>query len=302
MNKELRELFDENHIITKKITLKNNIRIIDTGKNLFVIKKRDHKLNDLFKYLKSRGFDYFPEIIYQTKNYDVYKYINDVEIPKYERANDIIKLITLLHNRTTFYKEIDDNTYKELYENITNNLNYLYNYYDDMANIIEQEEYMSPSNYYFIRNINKVFNMISYAKQEIEKWYSIIEEKKRIRMVNIHNNLSLDHYLLSDKPYLISWHKSKKDLPIFDLINLYKKYYKEFDFCELLKNYEANYRLLPEERILFFALISIPDKIEFNDKELNLCKKINVFYNYINATNKLIYDYIPKEKTDKNNK
>ena len=299
MNKELRELFDKNNIITKKITLKNNIRIIDTGTNLYVIKKRHHKLNELFKYLKTRGFEYYPEIIYQTKNYDIYQYITFVEIPKYEKANDIIKLTTILHNRTTFYKEIDDNTYKELYENIIKKLNYLYNYYNDIADIIEQEEFISPANYYFIRNISKVFKIINYSRREIEKWYSIIEDKKRIRMVNIHNNLSLDHYLLSDKPYLISWRKSKKDIPIYDLINFYKKYYKEFDFYELLKNYENNYRLLPEERILFFSLISIPDKIEFNDKEINLCKKINTFYNYINATNKLIIDYIPKEKTDK---
>lgn len=299
MNRELRELFDKKHIVIKKITIKNNVRIIENEKKKLVIKKREKDLENLFKYLKSRAFDYFPKVLYQTEHYDIYEYINDLEIPAYEKANDIIKLVTLLHSKTTFYKEIDDNYYKEIYENITSRLDYLYHYYDDLAEIIEKEEYMSPSNYYFIRNISKVFSAINYSKYHIEKWYSIMEEKKRIRIVNIHNNLSLNHYLLSDKPYLISWRLSKKDIPIYDLIKFYKKYYNKLDFCDLLKNYETNYPMLPEERILFFILISIPEKIEFNDNEFNMCKKIKHFYDYILTSDKLIGDYLPKDKINK---
>ena len=118
MNKELRELFDKNNIITKKITLKNNVKIIDDGNDRLVIKRRDKDLNDIYKYLKSRSFDFIPNLIYQTDNYDVYRYIEDADISKEERAEDIIKLVTLLHSKTTFYKEVDDDTYKELYESI----------------------------------------------------------------------------------------------------------------------------------------------------------------------------------------
>lgn len=296
MNKELRELFDQNNIVTKKITLKNNVRIIDSGKEQLVIKRRDKSLEDLYKYLKSRAFDYFPDILYQTDHYDIYRYIEDVEISKEERAGDIIKLVTLLHSKTTFYRDIDDNTYKEMYENIIDRVEYLNNYYNDITELIEKEEYMSPSNYLFIRNVSKLFASLAYCRYHIDKWYDIIEEKKRVRIVNIHNNLSLDHYLLEDRPYLISWRLSKKDIPIYDLMKLYKKYYKELDFCDLLRSYEMHYPLLPEERILFFVLISIPEKIEFNDSEYNLCKKVQNFYDYLFTTEKLISDYMPKEK------
>ncbi len=296
MNKELRELFDENKIVTKRITLKNNIRIIDTGKDTFVIKKRDRELDSLYQYLKSRSFDYFPEILYQTKHYDVYRYVKDAPIPKEERAEDMIKLLTLLHSKTTFYKEIDDDTYKELYENILERLEYLNNYYQDIAEIIEAEEYMSPSHYLFIRNISTLFSALGYCRFQIEKWYQIIEEKKRIRVVQLHNYLDLDHYLLEDRPYFISWRLSKKDLPIYDLLKFYQKYYQEFDFYELLHNYERNYPMLPEERLLFFCLISIPEKLDFNEGELNLCKKVKNFYDYLNTTDKLIQDYLPKEQ------
>lgn len=301
MNKELRELFDQNHLLTKKVTLKNNVRIIDSGNEQFVIKRRDKSLEELFKYLKSRSFDYFPEIVYKTENYDIYRYVEDTNISKEERAQDIMKLVTLLHSKTTFYKDIDDNTYKELYENTIERIEYLNNYYSDIAEIIENEEFMSPSNYLFIRNISELFSSLSYCRYQLDKWYEIIEEKKRIRIVNIHNNLSLDHYLADNKPYLISWRRSKRDIPIYDLINLYKKYYRDLDFCDLLRTYEMHYPLLPEEKILFFTLVSLPDKIDFNDTEYNLCKKIKKFYDYLLNTDKLINDYFPNND-NKNSK
>ena len=297
MNKELRELFDENHVITKRITLKNNVRIIDTGEDQLVIKRREQLLDDLYRYLKSRSFDYFPEVLYQTTNYDIYRYVEDTTLPKEEKAEDIINLVTLLHSKTTFYKEIDDNTYKELYENTIEQLDYLMNYYNDIAEIIEREEYMSPSHYYFIRNISKVFAALSYCRYHIDKWYQMIEDKKRIRVVQLHNNLSLDHYLTDgDRPYLISWRLSKRDLPIYDLIKLYKQYYRELDFCELIRHYERHYPMLPEEKELFFILISIPERLDFREGEYNMCEKIKNFYDYLLTSEKLIEDYFPNQK------
>ena len=227
----------------------------------------------------------------------IYKYIDDAEIAREEKADDLIKLVTLLHNKTTFYKEIDDDTYKKLYEDILEQLDYLMNYYSDIVEIIEKEDYMSPSHYYFIRNVSRVFASIDYCRYHIDKWYKIIEEKKRIRVVQLHNNLSLDHYLVSDnRPYLISWRKSYRDVPIYDLINLYKKYYNNIDFCELVRKYEMNYPMLREEKELFFVLISIPEKLDFIDSEYNMCNKVQKFYDYLLTSEKLIEDYFPKEK------
>lgn len=293
MNRELRELFDRNEIIVRKITLINDVRIVDTGSERLVIKKREKELDGLFRYLRSRSFDYFPEIIYSTDNYDVYRYINDSNLEREEKILDIVKLVTMLHSKTTFYKDIDDDTYKELYESVIDRINYLYNYYNDVVDIIEGYDYMSPSNYLFVRNVSKLFASLDYARYQINNWYNIIEEKKRVRVVNIHNNLRVEHYLLEDKPYLISWGSSKRDIPIYDLINLYKNYYSEMDFCDLFRVYEGSYPLLEEEKCLLFCLVSIPEKLEFNLSEFEMCKKISKFYEYMNATDRLINDYLP---------
>ena len=294
MNHEIRSLLNKKNI--KKITIKNKVKIIEDNEKIYVIIKKEKDLKEVFQYLKSRSFHFFPEIIDETENYYIYQYINSVDIPTEEKANDMIKLLSILHSKTTFYKEIDDNTYKELYENITNEIDYLYHYYNDIIDIFEKEEFMSPSAYFFIRNSSKILNSLQFAKENIEKWYTIIEKKKRIRIATIHNNLKLDHYLLEDKPYFISWELSKKDLPIYDMIKLYKTYYKELDFCTLLRTYENNFPMLKEEKILFFVLISIPQKLDFNEKEYQLCKKIKKFYDNIYTTEKLIIDYFPKEE------
>ena len=43
-----------------KITIKNSVKIID---NKYVIKKNNFKGNNIFKYLLSRSFDYFPKVL-----------------------------------------------------------------------------------------------------------------------------------------------------------------------------------------------------------------------------------------------
>ena len=291
MNMELRDLFDENNIIVKKITIIRGVIIIDTLDNRYVIKKKNTRISSLYKYLSSRGFNSFPSLLFKTNNYDIFEYIEEVNLPIEEKAIDIMKLISLLHNKTTFYRDIDQDTFKGIFEEVIDRVNYLYNYYDDIANVIDKEKYMSPSSYLFVRNISLLFNILNFCRESINKWYEIIKEKKRIRVVNLHNNLSLDHYLLSNKPYLISWNKSKKDMPIYDMINFYKIYYKDFDFNDLIRVYESYYPLLKEEKILLLCLISIPSKLEFNNDSYNMCLKIDSFYKYINNSLSLIDDY-----------
>ena len=55
-----------------KITLKNNVRIID---NDYVIKRKKPSLMTTYNYLLSRSFDYFPKVIKEDDNYTYYKYI-----------------------------------------------------------------------------------------------------------------------------------------------------------------------------------------------------------------------------------
>lgn len=290
MENNLREFLKQNNINFNKITLKNSVKIISTDRENYVIKEESN-LDNTYNYLLSRSFDYFPKVISNNNNYNIYEYINDIEEPIEQRILDIITLLTMLHSKTTFYKEVDIDNYKYLYETINGKLDYLFNYYNDIISIIEKSIYMSPSGYLIARNINKIYDSLNYCKNELESWYELIKDKRRVRVVNIHNNLSLEHYLKSDKSYFISWNKNKIDMPIYDLLILYKKYYLEFDFYELFNYYESRYPLALEERKILFILMSIPDKIEFQDNEYKNSIKCRKLFDYIYKTEELIKMY-----------
>lgn len=289
----LRSFLNKNDLSLNRLTIKNKTKILDTNRGTLVLKKKDNNINltNTFNYLESRSFDNYPKRVFENNNYDVYEYINGYNEPDEQKILDLINLLTILHYKTTFYKEVDIDYFKEIYENTINKIDYIYNYYTDIISLIETSIYMSPVEYLIARNISKIYESLNYSKENINKWYELVKNKRRIRVVNIHNNLSLEHYIKGNKPYLISWEKSKIDNPIYDLYNLYLNHYLDFDFSELFLNYESKYPLLKEERILLFSLMTIPWKFEFDDTEYNLCKNARMLFDYLYKTEKLVTEY-----------
>jgi len=267
---------------------------IDTNNGRFVIKK-NNKDEEILNYLKSRNFDYIPSTISnQEDEYEISEYIEETNIPIEQKIMDLIDLVSLLHNKTTHYKEVGIEYYKQIYEDISNNIAYLYSYYTDLITMIENKVFMSPSEYLLARNITKIYASLNFSKLEIDKWYELVKDKKKDRFVVIHNNLDLSHFLRNDASYLISWDKSRIDKPIFDLYKLYKRHLNDIDFSEVLTRYERNYPLLEEERILLFILITLPDKIDLEDDEYEMTKKIDYLVSSLYRTETFISPYYSK--------
>lgn len=280
-----------------KITIKNGAKIID---NNYVIKKKKRDLSNTYNYLLSRSFDYFPEVVKEDNEKIYYRYINDLEEPKEQKVIDLVNLITLLHSKTTFYKEVDIDNYKYIYESINNSIDETLGHYNQLMDGIESEVYMAPSNYLIARNITIIYNALGYAKNNINSWYKMIENQRKVRVVTIHNNLRLEHYLKEDKPYLISWDKSKIDMPIFDLISLYQNNYLDFEFIDLLKIYLSKYPLTREEMTLFLTIISIPGKIPLNESEYQTVLFVRRILDYIYKSSEIVKMYDGNLK-DQNN-
>lgn len=292
--------------ILKKYELKphryeknGKVVFIDTIKGRFAV-KNNNRNKEIINYLESRNFDYFPKVINDIDDeYEIIEYIEGTNIPKEQKIIDMIDLISLLHNKTTHYKEVDSDHYRQIYEDINNNIEYLYSYYSDLITMIESKIFPSPFEYLLSRNITKIYSALSFSKTEIEKWYELVKNKKKDRFVVVHNNLDLTHFLRNKNSYLISWDKSKIDKPIFDLYKLYKRHYNDFDFLEILKRYEMNYPLSEEERKLFFILIALPDKIELDSNEYLLTKKASKLIEHVFRTENFVSPYYSKN-TEKN--
>ena len=268
--KEISELLKIHDIRAHSYKKCGNTIIADTNHGKVVLKKSRNK-DYIFDYLNTRNFDYYPQYINEN-NYTISKYIDDVKIPDEQKIVDLINLVALMHSKTTHYKKVSNDEYKKIYEDLSNNFEYLNEYYNDLITIIDEKVFMSPSEYLLARNISYIFKSIENGKIYVNNWLNKIEELDKMRITVVHNNLDLSHYIKTDRDFLISWDKSKLDIPIFDLYNLYNNHFSDFDFIELLKQYEKTYPLKDYEIDLFFILITMPSKIEF--EKLSISNKI----------------------------
>lgn len=293
---KINEILKKYNIKPHRYEKNGKVIIVSDEVNKYVIKKNQRN-QEIFEYLRNRSFDYYPKILNDSNDsYEISEYIYDDYIPDEQKMLDLIKLVSLLHNKTTHYKEVDFADYKTIYETLSNNIEYLYSYYNDIITLIETKVYMSPSEYLLARNISKIFGSLNFSKQELEKWYKLVENKTKQRVVVLHNNLDLSHFRSNTKNYLLSWDKAKLGIPIFDLYILYKRHGLDFNFEEILKYYESSYKLQEDEKILFFILIALPDKIEFDGTLYEQTKKIGNFLDLSYKTESLISPYYTKNE------
>ena len=293
---KINEILKKYNIKPHRYEKNGKVIIVSDEVNKYVIKKNQRN-QEIFEYLRNRSFDYYPKILNDSNDsYEISEYIYDDYIPDEQKMLDLIKLVSLLHNKTTHYKEVDFADYKTIYETLSNNIEYLYSYYNDIITLIETKVYMSPSEYLLARNISKIFGSLNFSKQELEKWYKLVENKTKQRVVVLHNNLDLSHFRINNKNYLLSWDKAKLGIPIFDLYILYKRHGLDFNFEEILKYYESSYKLQEDEKILFFILIALPDKIEFDGTLYEQTKKIGKFLDLSYKTESLISPYYTKKE------
>ena len=287
--KEISELLKKNDIRALSYKRSGNVIIADTNVGKVVIKRNKNK-DYIYNYLNTRNFDYYPEIL-DSEDYIVSKYVEDIDIPPEQKILDLIDLVSLMHSKTTHYKNISEDEYKKIYEDLMNNFEYLYEYYNDLISIIDDKVFMSPSEYLLARNISAIFKSIEIGRGYVEDWLKEVEGLNKLRMSVVHNNLDLSHYIRNNYDYLVSCDKSKIDIPIFDLYNLYNNHFLDFNFFELLKRYEQTYPLKKYESDLFFILINMPSKIEFNDTEFNMCIKISNEIDRLYKSNELVNQY-----------
>jgi len=256
---------------------KNKV-IIDSG---FVLKKRNDKLIELYDYLDSRGFNNYPEIIDVDEKYIKSKYIQENKNFELINGSELIKTIALLHSKTVEYKDVSKNKYKKIYEKILGNIEYLNKYYESLVSKIEEEVFMSPSHYLFIRNYSIIDSALKYSLENLKKWFKLVENNSKERVCIVHNNLSSDHFIKGDKNYLCSFDNYLVDTPILDLYKFYKKEGYKLEFKKLLNIYEESFKLLDSEKLLLKILISIPPKIEEVKDEYDNCINIKNSYDYI---------------------
>ena len=280
-----------------RYTIKGKSTILETTCGDFIIKPKNKDINELYTYLTNRGFMNYPKIIDSSRDeVNVFEYVEDIKLPKEQKCDDLIEIIASLHNKTSYFKEVSEDKFKSIYEDIKSNISYLSNYYNTLYEIGFNEVYESPSNYIFMRNYFKINAALEYANSELDNWYSLVTNETKIRVCLIHNNLELNH-LLNNK--LISWDNYMIDTPVIDIVKLYKNEWKNINFSEILERYIYKFPLLDYEKKLLFILISMPPQIKKSDNEFEKCKVISEVMDYVFKTEELIRPYNTEQEEEK---
>ena len=134
---EISEFLKKYNIVPKSYQKNGKATIVNTKNGKYVIKNKNRDNNDILKYLLSRNFDYFPKLLSNSvDDYELIEYVEDIDMPEEQKMMDMIDLIALLHSKTTYYKEVDIDDFDKIYDDINNNIAYLYNYYNDIMTII----------------------------------------------------------------------------------------------------------------------------------------------------------------------
>lgn len=279
-----------------KITIKGQVFIIDCSEGRYVLKKENKDLFSLYSYLSSRGINSYPELVRNfNEEENLLEYLSSVNLPLEQYLDEMATSIALIHSKTAYNKSISLDEIKEIKENIESNIDYLYRkYHQEIKNIL-LHNFMSPKEYFFVRNYYKIEEALDFCKKEINNWFILIKDSSNIRVSLIHNNLSLDHFIVTNnKNAFISWDNYRYDIPLLDLVNLYKKENIDEYFENFLNKYFNIFSYDELEKKLLFILISIPDYINLED-ELDVLKiKINKLFN----AEKLIRPYYSKDKEE----
>ena len=283
---EINKLLKEYNIKIYSYKKIDDYYIVDTtiGKLLVNINTNN---NYIYEYLNTRKFNFFPEIVINDK-YLITKYVEDKQIPREQKINDLIDLVSLLHIKTSYYKNVSDE-YLTIYEYLVEKYNYLFDYYQTLITTIDNYIFLSPSQYLLARNITLILDSLNIGKSYLEEWKEKIENLDKMRVCVINNDLSLSNYKRDDKPYIINWNKSKIDMPVYDLYNFINN--EDLNISEVLKNYEKKYPLKNIEKVLLLILLLMPNEIESNDTEYNKCISIKKEIKKLIQTHKLNREY-----------
>lgn len=297
MNKEINKIIKEKNIHPISYKKIKSVYVVNSKDNSYVIKLNTNNY-DIYKYLMARDFFSFPKNInYPNDNYDISLYVNGLDINREEKINDYIKIISLLHQKTSYKREIDLDEIKEKYESLSNRIFSLKKYYSDLNDYIDHQMFLSPSEYLLIKNISLIYSILDNSKLLLEDIYQTIKNERSIRVSLLHHNPDLDHLIISDHKYLISWDKSYFDSPIYEIEDVYRKYYHDIELNDLIRIYESINKLTSMEKKLLLISLAIPKELKLTDNVFLDTKIINNEIDYL----KKVYELLIKYKRELSN-
>ncbi len=289
-----------NKRIIKYAYLKNNkLLSFDDGSKVLIKPKKRYDIEEVYNYLDSHSVNNYLKPLKVTNKEIYFPYLPNKYFDEDFLSKRLVLNLSLLHNKTTIYKELDKDKYKEEYDLLKNKIIYLKKYYYTLQDVIESKVYMNSVEYLFIRNISIIYSALNYSEELLNKWNELIKKKKTIRLVFCHGKCELAHFLNHDEGYFISLENAHIDRPIYDFLYFYNKNYKDTDMISNFKLYQHRYRYDEEEMTYFLLKLVMVDKIDINNFSLSKVVELNNYFDKLKSISDFVLEYQKYNHKDK---
>lgn len=238
-------------------------KVVETEEGKFFITPKCNDKKQVFRYLEQKDFPFFLPMKNSFRDsYEVYPYVEDDILPA-DKALDLIHILSLLHIKTTTYQTVVMDNVKELYESVSRQIQDKIDYYQKLQDDIENHIYMAPDEALFMKNVSLFYQNFQKSREYLELWYEMKKSQKEERVVFLHKQPCLLHFVDQKTPYFTHWDLSDKGYVIYDFLYFYKKDYMIVEMNPLFQIYQSKYKFTEDEMLLFFCLLLLDEKVEF---------------------------------------
>lgn len=225
---------------------------------------------------------------FNNANFVIYEYLKEEKVVlKDLKIKFFLDQLSLLHNKTFYTLKVNENFFKDTYEYIGNKIDEVELKIENYMNLIEKNDYKSPSKWLFLLNYPLYIDAINKANQSLEKFKELSYSKNTIRMSFTYKNFNYQHIFLKEQK-IIGLDNMELSPPVYDIFyslltlddisvdvkNYYQRYFKSF----ILDDYEKEW---------LYALLYIP-KIDISSNEITNIVNISTSLNYLRNSNDIV--------------
>lgn len=217
-------------------------------------------------YLSRQGT---PFVFYQGQYYYLMPWITQGTNPERgERIRSFFRDLAYLHRQSLKEVDVKEEEITHYYEARKSEWEKQRTFLQSYVEQCEHEWYMSPFQLQVCTYFHETMQAYWFAETQLEKWYEKIKETKKWRMVFIHGNALLSHYVHDEKGnrYFLSWERACWASPLADLFtSLYHHVRTSHpigdEWIDGVVEYEQQLSILDEEQAFFFSHLAQPDSM-----------------------------------------
>lgn len=269
-----------------KIDYYDNHCILYSNGEKYYYQKANSSVFSVIDFLKSKQFSFIGPNL-SKKDYLLYSLLEEKEDYEFKKK-ELIRVLAAFHELSMEEKIYSMEEKKKQYDIIYSMIDSRMKYYLKLQDQIDEFSFPSPAYYLLIKNISKVYRLLHFAFQELDKWFQ--GEEMKYHEVFLMTNVSLDHFHFGETSYFYDYGEGERGVFIDDLVSFFQKDLFLLPIKDLFHLYQEYIPFTNGEKLLFLCLFSIPEEISFQDSSFQDTIRVRRFVDSIDIIQEFLLE------------